>query len=227
MMETATRMSKRELASRIDHSGLKPFLRAVDIQKLCEEAVTFGCITVCINPANVMLAAEVLKGTSVGICSVIGFPFGASKSKIKAVEAQTAVQDGATEIDMVINIGALKSGEYEIVQQDIKKVVQAVEGIPVKVILENGYLLEEEKIKACQLAGEAGAAYIKTATGFGPSGSTLHDLQLMKQLAAKYGMKVKAAGGIRWYEDAIAAITAGADRIGVSATAQILEGAPK
>ena len=226
-METVNHLSKRELASRIDHSGLKPFLCAVDIRKLCEEAVTFGCITVCINPTNVALAAEVLKGTSVGICSVIGFPFGASKSKIKTVEAQEAVKDGATEIDMVINIGALKSGEYELVQQDIKDVVQAVEGIPVKVILETGYLSEEEKIKACQLAGEAGAAYIKTSTGFGPSGSTLHDLKLMKQQAVKYGMKVKAAGGIRWYEDAIAAITAGADRIGASATAQILAGAPE
>ena len=227
MMETAIRISKRELASRIDHSGLKPFLSAADIQKLCEEAVAFGCITVCINPTNVALAAKVLKGTSVGICSVIGFPFGASKSKIKAVEAQAAVKDGATEIDMVINIGALRSGEHEVVQQDIKEVVRAVAGIPVKVILENGYLSDEEKFKACQLAGEAGAAYIKTSTGFGPSGSTLHDLQLMKQQATKYGMKVKAAGGIRWYEDAIAAIAAGADRIGASATAQILAGAPK
>ena len=218
-------LSRAELASKIDHSGLKPFLSQGDVVRLCQEAMAFGCATVCVNPVHVPTAVEALRGSRVGVCSVVGFPFGASPSRVKALEAELVVTEGAVEVDMVLNVGAMKGGDVRRVREDIRTVVEAAAGRPVKVILETAYLTDEEKRLACELAAEAGAAYVKTSTGFAPGGATLHDVKLMASLAGKLGLKVKAAGGIRWYEDALAMIEAGADRLGTSATAQILAGA--
>jgi deoxyribose-phosphate aldolase len=207
----------RELAAMIDHTLLKPEATAEQITKLCQEALQYQFKSVCINPFWVPLAAMLLKGSKVNICTVVGFPLGAIPAADKAHEVSEAVRNGATEVDMVINIGALKSGQYDVVVADIKAVVRAAKRkTVVKVILETGLLTDSEKVKACELCKQAGADFVKTSTGFGPGGATESDITLMRKTVGDK-MGVKASGGIRNYETATAMIKAGANRIGASA----------
>jgi len=219
-----------EVAAFIDHTLLKPEATRDDILKLCAEARQFGFATVVVNPAWVALAVAALRGSPVRVCTVVGFPLGATLSTVKMREAEEVVKLGAQEVDMVINVGALKSGEDEFVEQDIRGVVEAARrgGALIKVILECALLTDEEKVRACWCARAAGADFVKTSTGFGPGGATAHDVELMR-LAAGPEMGVKAAGGIRSYEDLKAMLSAGATRIGASASVRILQeaaGAP-
>lgn len=220
------RITAQELARYIDHTLLKPDATYAQIAQLCEEARRYGFATVCINPVHVRLCAQLLRGSGVGICSVVGFPLGATPTRVKCYETQQAISDGATEIDMVIHIGALKSKDYDLVREDIAAVVRTCHNNAAicKVIIEAALLTDDEKIKACQLAKEVGADYVKTSTGFGPGGATVHDVMLMRQTVGA-DMGVKAAGGIRTYQDAVAMLKAGATRIGASASIQIMEGA--
>ncbi len=208
-----------DLASRIDHTLLKPDATAAEIDTLCREAVQYGFASVCVNPVWVPRAAESLAGHHLPVCAVVGFPLGATLPDIKAREAGLAVREGAGEVDMVMQIGALKSRDYRLVSLDIEGVVKAA-GVPVKVILEAALLTPEEKVKACALAQAAGARFVKTSTGFGPSGATVEDVRLMREVVGE-GMLVKAAGGIRDYDAAQAMLEAGADRIGASASVRI------
>ncbi|MBE3579760.1 MAG: deoxyribose-phosphate aldolase [Caldanaerobacter subterraneus] len=213
------------IAKMIDHTLLKPNATKEEIKKLCEEAREYGFASVCINPCFVDLAYEMLKDTDVKVCTVIGFPLGANTIETKMFEAVEAVKKGATEIDMVLNISMLKSGEYDYVKKEIEEVVKAVKshgGIVVKVILETCYLSNEEKIKACEISKEAGADFVKTSTGFGLGGATVEDVKLMRKVVGE-NFGVKASGGIRSYEDAKAMIEAGANRIGASAGVKIVE----
>ena len=217
-------MQRNQLAKLCDHTNLKAFSTTRDIEKLCREAREYGFASVCVNPCHVALAARLLKGSGVGICTVIGFPLGANTSAVKACETRDAIQNGATEVDMVINIGALKEGDTQRVYEDIQGVVEAAAGVVTKVIIETCYLTDEEKVTACQLAQKAGADFVKTSTGFGTGGATAHDVELMKNTVGS-SMKVKASGGMRTYADVIPVLEAGADRLGVSASVAILEGA--
>lgn len=219
-----------DVAALIDHTLLKPEATRDDILKLCAEARQFGFATVVVNPTWVATAAAALRGAPVKVCTVVGFPLGATLSTVKAAETEEAVKLGAEEIDMVINVGALKSGEDEFVEQDIRGVVAAARrgGAVIKVILECALLTDEEKVRACWCARAAGADFVKTSTGFGPGGAAAHDVELMR-LTVGPGMGVKAAGGIRSYEDVKAMLSAGATRIGASASVRILQeaaGAP-
>lgn len=212
----------------IDSTIVKPIATKSEIEKLCKEAVQYGFGCVCVNPVYVKFAAGLLKGSNVKVCSTIGFPFGTTLPEIKALEAIKAVEDGANELDMVINLSALKSGDYEAVKQDIAAVVDVKrlsKEIIVKVIIETVHLTKDEKIIACKLAKEAGADFVKTSTGFFGKGATVEDVRLMRQTVGK-DMGVKAAGGIRTYADAIAMIEAGANRIGTSAAVAIIKGTP-
>lgn len=215
--------SASHLASYIDHTLLAANATQEKIGKLCEEAIKNKFVSVCVNPAYVPLCAQLLKGTGVKVCTVIGFPLGATTPTVKAIEARDAIANGADEIDMVINIGALKSGNTQLVLDDIKAVREATRGKILKVILETAYLTKEEKIKACQLSKEAGADFVKTSTGFGPSGATVEDVKLMREVVGPT-MGVKASGGIRTAEDAAKMIAAGATRIGASASVAIVTG---
>jgi deoxyribose-phosphate aldolase len=206
-----------DLAAMIDHTLLKPEATAEQISKLCQEALQYEFKSVCINPFWVPLAAMLLKGSKVDICTVIGFPLGAITASAKANEVVEAIKNGATEVDMVLNIGALKSGQYDVVLNDIKTVVHAAKrGTIVKVILETGLLTDAEKVKACELCKQAGADFVKTSTGFGPGGATVEDIALMRKTVGEK-MGVKASGGIRNYETAMAMVKVGANRIGASA----------
>ncbi|MBQ8080618.1 MAG: deoxyribose-phosphate aldolase [Clostridia bacterium] len=209
-------LKKAEIARMIDHTLLKATATREQIRKLCEEAKDYGFASVCVNPVQVPYAAELLRGTEVQVCTVIGFPLGAATSAAKAFETRDAVDNGATEIDMVIDIGAAKEGNFDKVRSDIAAVVEAAQGRLVKVIIETCYLTEEEKAAACRAAADAKADFVKTSTGFGTGGATVHDVALMKA-AIPAGMKVKAAGGIHSYEEAVALVQAGADRLGASA----------
>ncbi len=213
-----------DLARMIDLTLLKPDATPEQIRKLCEDAREYGFVAVCINPTHVKLAAELLMGSPVKVDTVVGFPLGATLPEVKAYEASLAIRDGAEEIDMVINIGALKAGDYDLVRGDIEAVVEACRqgGALCKVIIEAPLLTEEEKIKACELAKEAGADFVKTATGFGPGGATAEDVALMRRVVGE-GMGIKAAGGIRSLKDAKAMIEAGATRIGASAGVKIVQ----
>jgi len=213
-----------EVAAFIDHTLLKPEATRDDILKLCAEARQFGFATVVVNPAWVALAVAALRGSPVRVCTVVGFPLGATLSTVKMREAEEVVKLGAQEVDMVINVGALKSGEDEFVEQDIRGVVEAARrgGALIKVILECALLTDEEKVRACWCARAAGADFVKTSTGFGPGGATAHDVELMR-LTVGPEMGVKAAGGIRSYEDLKAMLSAGATRIGASASVRILQ----
>lgn len=214
----------REMARYIDHTLLKPEATKKQIQKLCQEAVEYGFHSVCVNSGYVKYAAELVRGTPVKVCAVVGFPLGAASSTAKAMEARDAIANGAAEIDMVINVGALKSGEYDCVLNDIKAVADACRGRALlKVILETALLNDEEKVKACQLAKQAGADFVKTSTGFSSGGATVQDIRLMRQ-AVGPEMGVKASGGIRDYQAAKAMIEAGATRIGASASVAIVTG---
>ncbi len=215
-----------ELAGFIDHTLLKPEATETDVLKLCREAVEQNFAAVCINPAWVRLAAEAVRGSRVVVCSVVGFPLGVSVTDAKVYETRRAVFDGAGEIDMVIHIGALKSGKDALVRKDIQAVADACRemGAHSKVIIEAALLNEEEKVKACLLAREAGADFVKTSTGFGPGGATVQDVQLMRRVVGPE-MGIKAAGGIRDQATTRAMIEAGATRIGASASLKIVQNA--
>ena len=207
----------------IDNTALKPDCTPDVIEKLCAESIEYGCASVCVNPAYVPLVAELLKGTEVKVCTVIGFPLGMNASEVKAFEASYAEKQGAEEVDMVINVGMLKAGNDEYVQKDIEAVVKASNGKLVKVIIETCLLTDEEKVRACKLAKAAGADYVKTSTGFSTGGATTHDIALMRETVGAE-MGVKASGGIRDYETAKAMIEAGASRIGASSGKKIVDG---
>ncbi|HNV69498.1 MAG TPA: deoxyribose-phosphate aldolase [Candidatus Ozemobacteraceae bacterium] len=213
----------RELARFIDHTLLKATATTAEITKLCEEARQFEFASVCVNPANVALAAKLLKGSPVKVCTVIGFPLGATSTFTKVMETRDCVANGATEIDMVINVGALKSKDYELVKNDIARVVEAAGGNIVKVILETSLLNEEEKIKGCELSKAAGADFVKTSTGFSTGGATVDDIKLMRRVVGP-SMGVKASGGVRDTKGAQEMIAAGATRIGASASVGIVKG---
>jgi deoxyribose-phosphate aldolase len=213
------------IAFLIDHTNLKPEARSADIEKLCREAVQYGFASVCVNPCYVAEAAGKLAGTKVRVCCVVGFPLGASTTACKAFEAQLAVKNGASEIDMVMNVGWLKDRRYDDVKGDIAAVVEAVPDNPVKVILETCLLDKSEIVKACRLAKDAGAAFVKTSTGFSSGGATAEDVALMRQTVGP-DMGVKASGGIRTREAAEAMIEAGADRLGISKSVEICSTGP-
>ncbi|WP_234697264.1 deoxyribose-phosphate aldolase [Candidatus Chrysopegis kryptomonas] len=214
------------IAKLIDHTLLKPEATPKDIEKLCLEAIQYQFASVCVNPCYVKLASEILKGRKVKVCTVIGFPLGANRTETKVFETEKAIDDGAQEVDMVMNIGMLKGGYYEYVEQDIRAVVNVAHkrDVLVKVILETALLTDEEKVKACLLAKRANADFVKTSTGFSKGGATAGDVALMRRVVGT-AMGVKASGGIRSYEEALQMIKSGADRIGASASVKIVTGA--
>ena len=211
------------LAKVIDHTLLKPTATREQIETLCREAAEHGFCSVCVNPYWVPLAAKMLKGTGVKTCTVIGFPLGANTTEVKVFEAKTALENGADELDMVINIGALKSKDYDTVLQDIRALRALGDNFVLKVIIETSELTDEEKVKACELAAEAKADFVKTSTGFTKGGATVHDVALMKK-SIPAGMQVKASGGVRTRADAEAMLAAGATRLGASSGIKIVEG---
>lgn len=217
---------EKQIAAMIDHTLLKPDATPDQIAQLCYEARKYGFASVCVNPSHVKLCAELLKNSAVKVCTVIGFPLGASAPDVKAFEAVKALDDGATEIDMVINIGALKSNDFDMVSKDIAGVVRVshARGAIVKVILETSLLSREEKIAACLISKEAGADFVKTSTGFGGGGATVEDITLMREVVGP-AMGVKASGGVRDFDDAQKMVAAGATRIGASAGVKIISGA--
>lgn len=210
------------IAKHLEHTLLKPEATVADILRLCDEAVKAGIYGVCINPCYVELAKHYLGEADVKVITVVGFPLGASTSAEKSLAASVAVLNHADELDMVMNIGSFKTGDYKAVQADIAAVVRGAQGLPVKVIIEACLLNEAEKIQACQLIAGGGAQFVKTSTGFNKGGATLADVQLLKAEADKLGLQVKAAGGIRDYQTARAMLAAGAERIGTSAGAKIV-----
>lgn len=214
-------VSQGDVRNAIEHTNLKPTATPEDIRKLCDEAKEYKFYGVCVNPIYVKLAKNELKGTSRKVVTVCGFPLGATSAQVKAFEAKKAAKDGADEVDMVMNIGFLKAGEYEKVYEDIKAVVEAA-GVPVKVIIETCYLTDEEKIAACVISKLAEAAYVKTSTGFGSGGATVEDVHLMRWVVGEK-MGVKAAGGIRDFATAVQMIQAGANKIGTSSGVKIME----
>lgn len=217
------RPRNESIAKMIDHTLLKPDASQDQIAQLCYEARTYHFASVCVNPAHVKLCAQLLKGSDVDVCTVVGFPLGATPAAVKAYETQQAIRDGATEIDMVINVGALKSQDYKTLFEDIGTVVRTAHAgnAIVKVIIEAALLNDEEKVVACQLSKAAGADFVKTSTGFGPGGATVADVLLMRRVVGA-NIGVKAAGGVRSYSDAQEMIAAGATRIGASAGVSIL-----
>lgn len=217
------------LAGMIDHTLLKPDVTSDKIAQLCFEARKYHFASVCVNPTHVKLCADLLSGSDVKVCTVIGFPLGATSTEVKVFETQNALDNGATEIDMVLNIGALKAGENELVARDIRGVVETSHkaGALTKVIIETALLNDEEKVVACLLAKEAGADYVKTSTGFSGGGATVHDIELMRRTVGPT-IGVKASGGIHTHEEAEALVAAGATRIGASAGVKIIQaGAPE
>ncbi|MCC3862809.1 deoxyribose-phosphate aldolase [Terrisporobacter petrolearius] len=217
-------MMKQNIANMIDHTVLKAFSSKEDVIKVCKEAKEHGFFSVCINPTHIELAKQELEGSKVKVCTVIGFPLGANTSEVKAFETKDSISKGAHEVDMVINIGALKDKNYDLVYKDIKAVVDAAnKEALVKVIIETCYLTDEEKKIACELSVKAGADYVKTSTGFGTGGSTPEDIKLMRDVVGP-NVGVKASGGVRTTEDAIKVIDAGASRIGASASISIATG---
>lgn len=216
-------LSAAKLAGMIDHTLLRGDATAAEIERLCLEAAQWKFASVCVNPVWVARAARHLRGTGVMVCTVIGFPLGATDSKTKAEETRQALAHGADEIDMVLNVGALKSKDYDAVARDIAGVVQAAAGKTVKVILETAHLTDEEKTIACLVSKEAGAHFVKTSTGFGAGGATVEDIALMRRLVGA-GIGVKASGGIRDTATALQMVNAGASRIGASASVAIVEG---
>ena len=212
-----------DIARRIDHTLLKPDATKDDLDLICKEALQYNFATVCVNSSNIPYVAKKLKGSDVKPIAVVGFPLGASTTSAKVYEAIEAIRNGAREIDMVINIGALKSRDFKLVYKDIQAIVEASKPHKVKVILETASLTHDEKVAGCVLSKAAGAAFVKTSTGFGPGGATVDDIILMRSVVGD-DMEVKASGGIRSTEDARKMIDAGADRIGASASVAIVEG---
>lgn len=220
----ATAGAAGDVASLIDHTLLKADATRQEIEQLCREAADHGFATVCVNPAWVATCAALLKGTSVGVCTVVGFPLGATVADVKHFETHRAIFDGAREVDMVINIGALKSGDLRTVERDIEAVTTPCRaaGVISKVIIEAAYLTDEEKVAACSLAKAAAADFVKTSTGFGPSGATVADVALMRRVVGQ-DMGVKAAGGVRDLDGLKAMVAAGASRVGASAGVKIVQ----
>jgi deoxyribose-phosphate aldolase len=213
-----------DLARMVDHTILKPEATRADIEKLCLEAKEYHFASVCVNPAHVRQAAELLGGSDVKVCTVIGFPLGANTSIVKAFETRDAIANGAEEVDMVINVGALKAGDYDLVSRDIEAVVDAAAGQALtKVIIETCLLNDQEKIKVCQLAKNAGADFVKTSTGFNKGGATVEDIALMRKTVGPE-MGVKASGGVRDRQSAEQMVKAGANRLGTSAGVAIVKG---
>lgn len=216
-----------ELAQFIDHTVLKPEAEPAAFDQLCKEASTYNFKSVCVNSSRVAYVADKLRDSEVAVCSVVGFPLGAMDSKAKAFEARRAIEDGATELDMVINVGALKSGDLKGVEADIAAVREAAPGsIVLKVIIETCLLTDDEKVQACEIAKRVGADFVKTSTGFSTGGATIEDVALMRKVVGTE-MGVKASGGIKDYAGALAMIEAGASRIGAGAGVEILKGAPQ
>lgn len=213
-----------DVAALIDHTLLKPDASRADVEKLCREAAEFGFATVCINPSWVALGADRLRGTSVAVCTVVGFPLGATTPDVKHYETRRTIFDGAREVDMVINVGALKSGDLRLVERDIEAVTSACReaGVLSKVIIEAALLTDDEKVTACTLAKAAGADYVKTSTGFGPGGATAADVRLMRRVVGGE-MGVKAAGGVKDLDALNTMVAAGATRIGASAGVRIVQ----
>lgn len=210
------------LAGYIDHTILKPEATKQDVLRLCDEAKQYGFASVCVNAYYTKLVADALKGSEVKTCVVVGFPLGATFTQIKAYETELAIQNGADEVDMVINVGALKDKDYNTVEQDIKAVVDVAKGKAiVKVIIETCLLTDEEKVKACELSVEAGADFVKTSTGFSTGGATVEDIALMRKTVGDKAL-VKASGGVRDFKGAKAMVDAGADRIGASSGIKIV-----
>lgn len=212
----------KNYASYIDHTALKPEVRKADVLRLCEEAAKFGFASVCVNPAWVRLSHSVLRGTTIKVASVIGFPFGTQTSIAKSFESKLALDDGASEFDMVINVGALKDHDYDGVIRDVEAVVKVVSPSIVKVIIETCNLTDDEKRVACLLAEHAGAQFVKTSTGFGASGATIQDVMLMKSVIGPT-TEVKASGGIKDANTMLQMVEAGASRIGTSSGVKIME----
>ncbi|MFA9397798.1 MAG: deoxyribose-phosphate aldolase [Clostridiaceae bacterium] len=216
-------MTKNDLAKMIDHTILKPEATKEEVLNICKEAIENNFASVCINPGRVLEVAEALKGSSVEVCTVIGFPLGANTTKVKAFETEEAILNGATEVDMVINVGKLKEKDYEYIKEDIKAVVEKAKGHAItKVIIETCLLSDEEKETVCKLAKEAGANFVKTSTGFNKGGATASDIALMRKTVGD-SMGVKASGGVRTTKDALTMIENGASRIGASASISIIE----
>jgi deoxyribose-phosphate aldolase len=214
--------SKKKIAKTIDHSLLKPEMTRDEVRQGCEIAKKYDVASVCCKPSDVAFCAEILKGTDVEIGTVVGFPHGSSTTATKVFETKAAIADGATEIDMVLNIGLLKSGLYEEVKSDIKAVVDAAGGKMVKVILENAYLTDDEKVTACKLCEAAGAHYVKTSSGYAPTGATVADVKLMRASVSPK-VKVKSAGGVRTLDALIEMLDAGIERSGATTTSTMLD----
>jgi deoxyribose-phosphate aldolase len=219
-------VTRAELASRIDHTQVKPYATQLDIAELCDEAARLDLFAVTVNPAWVAYCVKRLAKTDVLVNATVGFPLGANTPLIKVAETEECIRNGAKEIDMVINIGALKSGAHDYVAKEIRAIVRAAGDAPVKVIFETAYLSQDEKLIACRLSEEVGAAFVKTSTGFASSGATVADVRLMRE-AVGDRLGVKAAGGIRSLRDARAMIEAGANRLGTSAAVEILNNCPE
>ena len=217
-------MDKKRLAKMIDHTILKPDATKEEVIKICEEAKKYNFASVCINPSRIKLAKDILDGSEVKICTVIGFPLGATSTESKRFETEQAIKDGATEVDMVINIGSLKDKDYDYVYNDIKAVVEVAKNKALtKVIIETCLLNDDEKVMACNLAKKAGADFVKTSTGFSTKGATVEDIKLMRETVGK-SIGVKASGGVRTYDQAMEMINNGANRIGASASIAIING---
>lgn len=222
-MVTNPDVAHPDIAKLIDHTLLSPDATRERVARLCQEAQEYGFASVCVNPGWVSLASRFLQNSEVKVCTVIGFPLGATTALTKVMETRDAIANGADEIDMVLNIGALKSGDEDWVREDIRSVVKAADGRVVKVILETGLLTDEEKVKASLLAKEAGASFVKTCTGFGPGSATVEDIALLRKTVGKE-MGIKASGGVKDYETARQMIEAGATRIGTSSGVAIVKG---
>jgi deoxyribose-phosphate aldolase len=221
MKQSEPKAYDKKLAAIIDHTVMQPDVTREEIRRQCELARAYGFAGVCVNPVHIPLAAGILAGSPLNICTGVGFPLGASSSLMKAVETRDAVAAGATEIDMVINIGAVKEGDYATVEREIESVIQAAAGNTVKVLLEICYLSDPEIVKVCEIAVRLGAAFVKTSTGFGPSGATVEAVRLMRQtVGSRAG--VKAAGGIGSREQALELVQAGASRLGMSRSVQVV-----
>lgn len=217
-------LTPADVAKYIDHTYLKPEASLEDIRKICDEAKQYHAASVCVNPSYIQFVAEQLEGSGVTPCCVVGFPLGATTPEAKAFEAGNAADHGAREVDMVVNVGAVKSGDWKLVKRDIEAVVREVEGRAlVKVIIETCLLTDEEKVKTCAIAKLAGAHFVKTSTGFSTGGAKVEDVRLMRETVGE-DVGVKASGGVRTYADAVAMLKAGANRLGASATSKIVAG---
>ncbi len=224
MSEMNLDLSPKAMAKYIDHTILKPDASLAQVKKVCDEAKEYNFASVCVNTGYVKFVAEQLAGTDVKPCVVVGFPLGACTTEAKAFEAKDAIEKGAKEVDMVINIGAIKSNDWDLVEKDIAALVDTCKGKALlKVILETCLLTDDEKVKACQICKKVGADFVKTSTGFSTGGATVEDVKLMRETVGPE-MGVKASGGVRTYEDAVAMIKAGASRLGASSGVAIVSG---